>query len=237
MHKLIVTSATYRQASAVPDERDPENRLLARGPRKRLTPYAIRDTALFTSGLMNGQIGGPSVKPYMPPGIWRSISNASYKQDKGDKLYRRGMYTYWRRTVPPPTMMTFNAAAREVCIVRTDLTTTPLQALTLMNNKTFVEAARFLAERMLRQDAAPRERIAWAFRTVVSRQPTAGELKLLKADLAFYEKDFAAQPAEAAKLLKVGEKPADAELPAATLAAYALVANTILNLDEAITQN
>ena len=237
MHKLIVTSATYRQASAVPDERDPENRLLARGPRKRLTPYAIRDAALFTSGLMNGQIGGPSVKPYMPPGIWRSISNASYKQDKGDKLYRRSMYTYWRRTVPPPTMMTFNAAAREVCTVRTDLTTTPLQALTLMNNKTFVEAARFLAERMLRQDAAPRERIAWAFRTVVSRPPTAGELKLLEADLAFYEKDFVAQPDGAAKLLKVGEKPADAQLSPTNLAAYALVANTILNLDEAITQN
>ena len=134
-------------------------------------------------------------------------------------------------------MMTFNAAAREVCIVRTDLTTTPLQALTLMNNKTFVEAARFLAERMLRQDSAPRERIAWAFRTAVSRPPTAGELKLLEADLAFYEKDFVAQPAEADKLLKVGEKPADAKLSPTTLAAYTLVANTILNLDEAITQN
>ena len=237
MHKLIVTSATYRQASIVRDERDPENRLLARGPRKRLSPYGIRDAALFTSGLMNGQIGGPSVKPYMPPGIWRSISNASYKQDKGDKLYRRGMYTYWRRTVPPPTMMAFNAAAREVCTVRTDLTTTPLQALTLMNNKTFVEAARFLAERMLQQKGSASDRVAWAFRTVVSRPPTGRELKLLLDDLAFYEKDFAQHPAEAAKLLKVGEKTANAKLPPAQLAAYALVANTILNLDEAITQN
>ena len=119
MHKLIVTSATYRQASAVPDERDPENRLLARGPRKRLAPYAMQDAALFTGGLMNGQIGGPSVKPYMPPGIWRSISNASYKQDKGDKLYRRGMYTCWRRTVPPPDDDL--QRRRAVCIVRTDL--------------------------------------------------------------------------------------------------------------------
>ena len=237
MHKLIVTSATYRQASIVRDERDPENRLLARGPRKRLSPYGIRDAALFTSGLMNGQIGGPSVKPYMPPGIWRSISNASYKQDKGDKLYRRGMYTYWRRTVPPPTMMAFNAAAREVCTVRTDLTTTPLQALTLMNNKTFVEAARFLAERMLQQKGSASDRVAWAFRTVVSRPPTGRELKLLLDDLAFYEKDFAQHPVEAAKLLKVGEKTANAKLPPAQLAAYALVANTILNLDEAITQN
>jgi len=237
MHKLIVTSATYRQASMVRDERDPENRLLARGPRKRLSPYGIRDAALFTSGLMNGQIGGPSVKPYMPPGIWRSISNASYKQDKGDKLYRRGMYTYWRRTVPPPTMMAFNAAAREICTVRTDLTTTPLQALTLMNNKTFVEAARFLAERMLRQKGSPGDRVSWAFRSVVSRPPTDSELKRLLDDLAFYEKDFQEHSAEAAKLLKVGEKPANAKLPPAQLAAYALVANTILNLDEAITQN
>jgi len=237
MHKLIVTSATYRQASMVRDERDPENRLLARGPRKRLSPYGIRDAALFTSGLMNGQIGGPSVKPYMPPGIWRSISNASYKQDKGDKLYRRGMYTYWRRTVPPPTMMAFNAAAREICTVRTDLTTTPLQALTLMNNKTFVEAARFLAERMLRQKGSPGDRVSWAFRSVVSRPPTDSELKRLLDDLAFYEKDFQEHSAEAAKLLKIGEKPANAKLPPAQLAAYALVANTILNLDEAITQN
>jgi len=240
MHELIVTSATYRQASSVSaslQQRDPENRLLARGPRKRLSPYGIRDAALFTSGLMNGQIGGPSVKPYMPPGIWRSISNATYKQDKGDKLYRRGMYTYWRRTVPPPTMMAFNAAAREVCTVRTDLTTTPLQALTLMNNKTFVEAARFLAERMLQQKDSASDRVAWAFRTVVSRPPTDSELKRLLDDLAFYEKDFQEHSADAAKLLKVGEKPANAKLPAAQLAAYALVANTILNLDEAITQN
>ena len=237
MHKLIVTSATYRQVSRMHHEHDPENRLLSRGPRKRLTPYGIRDAALFTSGLMNGQIGGPSVKPYMPPGIWRSISNASYKQDKGDKLYRRGMYTYWRRTVPPPTMMAFNAAAREICTVRTDLTTTPLQALTLMNNKTFVEAARFLAERMLQQKGNASDRVTWAFRTVISRPPTASELKRLLDDLAFYEKDFQEHPAEAAKLLKVGEKPADAKLPPAQLAAYALVANTILNLDEAITQN
>ena len=146
------------------------------------------------------------------------------------------MYTYWRRTVPPPTMMAFNAAARQICTVRTDLTTTPLQALTLMNNKTFVEA-HFLAERMLQQKGSARDRVAWAFRAVVSRPPTGSELKLLLDDLAFYEKDFQEHPAEAGKLLKVGEKPADAKLPPAQLAAFALVANTILNLDEAISQN
>ena len=237
MHKLIVTSATYRQFSDRRLERDPENRLLARGPRKRLTPYAIRDTALFTSDLISGKIGGPSVKPYMPPGIWKSISNAAYKQDKGDKLYRRGMYTYWRRTLPPPTMITFNAAAREICTVRNDLTTTPLQALTLLNNKTFVESARFLAERMLRRNDKPPDRITWAFRSVTSRAPSPNELKLLLADLRSYEKEFTNEPVSAKKLLNIGERKADAKLPPARLAAYTLIANTLLNLDEAIMQN
>ena len=241
MHKLIVTSATYRQASSASAsllQRDPENRLFAHGPRKRLTSYAIRDSALFTSGLMVDTIGGPSVKPYMPPRIWKSISNAAYKQDKGDKLYRRGMYTYWRRTVPPPTMMAFNAAAREICTVRTDLTTTPLQALTMMNNKTFVEAARFLAERMMKADnLKPRQRVAEAFRRVTSRTPRKEELDLLMVDYVFYLKGFRKDPETAKKLLAVGEKPRDPKLAAVQLAAYALVANTILNLDEAIMQN
>ena len=241
MHRLIVTSATYRQRSTASrklQRRDPENRLLSHGPRKRLTPYAIRDAALFTSDLLNGKIGGPSVKPYMPPGIWKSISNASYKQDKGDKLYRRGIYTYWRRTVPPPTMMTFNAAAREICIVRNDLTTTPLQALTMMNNKTFVEAARFLAERMMQaKGQRPRQRVAEAFRRVTSRAPRKAELDLLMKDFSFYLKDFRKKPNTAKRLMSVGEKLRNPSLPAAQLAAYALVANTILNLDEAITQN
>ncbi len=241
MHRLIVTSATYRQRSTASrklQRRDPENRLLSHGPRKRLTPYAIRDAALFTSDLLNGKIGGPSVKPYMPPGIWKSISNASYKQDKGDKLYRRGIYTYWRRTVPPPTMMTFNAAAREICIVRNDLTTTPLQALTMMNNKTFVEAARFLAERMMQDKGQrPRQRVAEAFRRVTSRAPRKAELDLLMKDFSFYLKDFRKKPNTAKRLMSVGEKLRNPSLPAAQLAAYALVANTILNLDEAITQN
>ena len=237
MHKLIVTSATYRQSSARRLEHDPENRLLARGPRKRLSPFAIRDAALFNSNLIVGKIGGPSVKPYMPPGIWKSISNSTYKQDQGDKLYRRGMYTYWRRTLPPPTMMTFNAAAREICTVRNDLTTTPLQALTLMNNKTFVEASRFLAERMLKQGEKPAERIAWAFRSVTSRNPKPDELNLLLDDLKLFEKEFKKNPGAAQKLLTIGERKANSKLPPTQLAAYALIANTLLNLDEAIMQN
>ena len=241
MHKLIVMSATYQQSSAVSTDlldRDPENRLLARGPRRRLSPFAIRDMALFTSGLLVEAIGGPSVKPYMPPGIWKSISNAKYKQDQGNKLYRRSMYTYWRRTVPPPTMMAFNAAARETCTVRSDVTTTPLQALTLLNNITFVESARFLAERMLDQpDSHPGNRIRWAFRSVTSRQPTSSEIACLEEDLSHFLTDFIDHPTSAKKLLAIGEKPFDKKLDIPTLAAYTLIANTILNLDEAMSQN
>lgn len=241
MHRLIVTSATYRQSSfSSPEllERDPENRLLAHGPRKRLTPNALRDSVLFTSGLLKEKVGGPSVKPYMPPGIWSSISNDKYKQDKGDALYRRSLYTYWRRTVPPPTMMTFNAAARETCIVRSDYTTTPLQALTLMNNITFVEAARHLAERIITQDGlTPAERIANAFRMVTSRKPEPDELAVLVGDLEQYRKDFSEKPADAKTLLTIGEKPNDPQLDPVELAAYTLITNTILNLDEAISEN
>ena len=241
MHRLIATSATYRQDSAAsPDLQkfDPENRLLSRGPRLRLSPFALRDAALHTSGLLNPQIGGPSVKPYMPPGIWSSISNAKYKQDKGEKLYRRSMYTYWRRTLPPPTMMAFNAAARETCIVRTDLTTTPLQALTLMNNITFVEASRHLAERVLTPEKlTPPQRIAQAFRTVTSRHPKPAELRVLITDLTTYQKDFTNNPESARQLLEVGEKPNAPTLDPTELAAYTLITNTILNLDESITAN
>ena len=240
MHRLIVTSATYRQSSARSDEilqRDPENRLLSHGPRKRLSPFALRDTALVTSGLLVPTIGGPSVKPYMPPGIWKSISNAGYKRDKGDKLYRRSLYTYWRRTIPPPTMMAFNAAARETCIVRKDETTTPLQALSLMNNIVFVEAARHMAERLLAVEGDSDARLTHAFRMVLSRAPRPEELSVLRADFAAYRAEFAKNPEESKKLLKIGDKPSSKGLDQADLAAYTLIANTLFNLDEAITRN
>ncbi|QDV45442.1 Planctomycete cytochrome C [Stieleria neptunia] len=241
MHRLVVTSATYRQQSSASEtlrERDPENRWLARAPRKRLSPFAIRDSMLFASSLLNDSIGGPSVKPYMPPAIWSSISNAKYKQDTGEKLYRRSMYTYWRRTVPPPTMMAFNAAARETCIVRSDETTTPLQALTMMNNITFVEAARHLAERVMKPDGlAPSQRIALAFRLVTSRQPRADELAVLVDDFHVYHDDFQQNADATERLLSVGETPNTPGLDRRELAALTLVANTILNLDEAIAEN
>ena len=241
LHKLILCSATYRQvsgSSVVAHRRDPENRLLARGPRKRLTPYAVRDAALFASGLLVEKTGGPSVRPYMPPGIWKSISNARYRQDKGEKLYRRSMYTYWRRTVPPPMMMAFNAAARETCVVRTDQTTTPLQALTMMNNITFVEAARCLAERVLRDSRlSPRQRLHNAFRMVTSREPRPEELDRLQADLQYYRGHFRDNPKAATSLLAIGERRPDPAINTTRLAAFTLVTNTIMNLDEAIMEN
>ena len=241
LHRLIVTSATYRQSSEAAQplrERDPENGLLARGPRKRLSPFALRDSILFVSGLLKEQLGGPSVKPYMPPAIWSSISNAKYEQDEGDSLYRRSLYTYWRRTVPPPSMMAFNAAARETCIVRSDQTTTPLQALTLMNNITFVESARHLAERVLKaDDFTPRQRIARAFRLATSRLPDSNEIAVLKKDFEYYRNEFLQNPEAGRRLLTLGEKPNDPQLDPVELAAYTLVANTILNLDEAISGN
>ena len=238
-YKMLVTSAAYRQSSVSRSDSDPENRLLSRGPRRRLPAYAIRDSALVSSGLLVPEIGGPSVRPYMPPRIWKSISNNSYKQDKGDKLYRRSLYTYWRRTIPPPTMLTFNAAEREVCIVRKDQTITPLQALTLMNNVTFVESARHLAERILQREdlASEDERITYAFKAILSRPPSSRELALLKDDFIHHEEIFSKNPQAVGQLLKVGEKPNDPKLPPSALAAYAMVASTILNLDEAISLN
>lgn len=240
-YKLIVMSATYRQASdAAPKElrRDPDNRLLARGPRKRLTPYQIRDSALFASGLLVEKVGGPSVKPYMPPGLWKSISNRRYDQGQGEDLYRRSLYTYWMRTIPPPTMMAFNAAEREVCTVRKDLTTTPLQALTMMNNVTFVESARFIAERMIREGGnRAGQRLDHVFRLILNRRPTASERRSLMNDYRQYRKEFAAKPDDAAALLAIGTSRRDPKLRAVDVASWTMVANTILNLDEAISTN
>ena len=239
LHRQIVTSSTYRQTSTATreqSERDPENRLLARGPRFRFSAHMIRDQALAVSGLLHEKIGGPSVKPYAPPGIWKSISNNKYVQDHGPSLYRRSLYTYWRRTVPPPTMATFNAAEREVCLVRKDRTNTPLQALTLMNNVAFVEAARFLAERILREaDADSASQIRHGFRVVTGRFPRASEIEPLAKAFDQFLDYFSKNPAEAPKLLAIGEAPRNEELPPERHAALTMLANILLNLDEAIT--
>ncbi|MEL6108849.1 MAG: DUF1553 domain-containing protein, partial [Planctomycetota bacterium] len=241
IHRLIVTSATYQQSSVASLElrlQDPENRWMARGPRKRLSPFSIRDAVLDASGLLSRRIGGPSVKPYMPPGIWSSVSNNKYKRDQGESLFRRSMYTYWRRTLPPPTMMSFNAAARETCTVRTELTTTPLQALTMMNNVTFIEAARHLAIRVLTEDHVDvKSRIKSAFRRVTSRAVRPAELKQLTADYEAYLREFKSDIGAATQLLGIGATKNVKHLDPTEVAALALVANTLFNLDEAITEN
>jgi len=240
LEKAIVLSETYRQSSkARPDldQWDPENRLLARSPRRRLPAFALRDQALAVSGLLETAVGGPSTKPYMPPRIWRAISNNTYKQDSGDKLYRRSLYTYWRRTIPPPTMVNFNAALREVCSVRTEKTNTPLQALTVLNNVVFVETARFLAERMIRDGGETiGDRIHHGARLATGRAPESKRQKLLGQAHAIFLKHYREHPDDAKKLLAVGEKKRDPSLDPVELAAMTMVASTLLNLDETITQ-
>jgi hypothetical protein len=247
MQRIIVTSATYRQTSKVTQEllsRDPENRLLARGPRHRLPAELIRDQALCISGLLVGEIGGPSVKPYQPPGLWREVafdlSGANltaqiYKQDTGSKLYRRSMYTFWKRTAPPPTMLLFDAPDRERCVVRRETTSTPLQALVLMNDPTYVEASRKLAERMIAEGGTNhQDRICYAFRMATSRRPATRELTLLVEMFGRQRTRFAKDDSLATKLLEVGETTRDEALDIHELAAYTIIANIILNLDETI---
>ena len=240
LHKSIVMSASYRQSSrATPEllQRDPENRLLARGPRVRLSAETIRDQALCASGLLAEQVGGPSVKPYQPDGLWNELSNAEYVQDHGESLYRRSMYTFWKRTNAPPAMVTFDAAGRESCRVLQSRTNTPLQALTLMNETTFVEAARKLAERALHDGGdVQEERLKMAFRLVLARNPSPAELHILTTGLTRHMESFRSHPESATKLLSVGESPHDEKLDKIELAAYAATANMILNLDEAITK-
>jgi mono/diheme cytochrome c family protein len=241
LQKRIVMSAAYRQSSEVTPElmaRDPENRLLARGPRFRLTAEAIRDQALAVSGLLNETLGGPSVKPYQPAGLWEELTHtAKYVQSTGADLYRRSLYVYRRRTVPPPNMSAFDASSREACTVRPVRTNTPLQALTLLNDPTYVETSRKFAERILREGgASPTERLQWAFQAATSRKPNDAETKLLLASLAKHLEHYRAVPAEAKKLLKVGESPPASDLDTAEVAAYTLIAETILNLDETVTK-
>jgi hypothetical protein len=241
MQRLIVTSATYRQSSHVTPElwqRDPENRLLPRGPRFRLSAETIRDQALAASGLLVEKLGGPSVRPYQPEGLWKDLTGMEdYVQDHGESLYRRSLYTYWKRTVAPPAMVTFDAAGRETCIVRTSRTNTPLQALTLMNEVTFVEAARVLAQRVMTEGGpTPEERITLAFRLVLARRPSPAELEVLVNGWRAHWEQFQQDAQAAVGLLTVGESPRDEALDAAEHAAYAAICSLIFNLDETVTK-
>lgn len=235
MQRLIVTSATYQQASTVTPkllERDPENRLLARGPRLRLPAHVLRDLALYVSGLLVEQRGGPSVSPYQPPGLWEELSNMTYKQSKGADLYRRSLYTFWKRTVAPPSLAVLDAADRETCSVRPKRTNTPLQALALLNEMTFVESARQLAQRMLLEGGD--DPVTFGFRLLTSRRPTLEEMKLLNDARAEYLAAFRADPAAAKQLLHVGQSPVAAGLDPVELAAHTVLANVLLNLDETL---
>jgi hypothetical protein len=238
--RTIVLSSTYRQSSALRPElrrRDPNNVLLARGPSARLGAEAIRDTALFAAGLLDERRGGPPVSPYQPGDLWRESNSMSpaYRQSVGADLYRRSLYTVWKRTAPMPNMLAFDAVSREVCVARRQPTNTPLQALVLLNDVQFVEAARVLGERMVREGGpAAAGRVRIGFRRLAGREPEGQESRLL-ADL--YEEQlalFTASPDQASRLLKIGERKPDPGLPPSEVAAAAVVAQTILNLDATI---
>jgi Protein of unknown function (DUF1553) len=243
MHRLIVTSATYRQRSrATPAllARDPENRLLARGPRFRLSAELVRDNALAAAGMLVAQIGGPSIKPYQPPGLWEELAGgageAPYLQDKGPRLYGRSLYIYRKRTVPHPIMATFDAPSREICQVQRARTNTPLQALELLNDVTYVEAARDLAQLAIaRGGSSPEERITFAFRRALARAPESRELDLLRRGFERYVQTYRGDPSAAANLIRHGESSPASSIDPALLAAYTATASVILNLDETIT--
>ncbi|MBI1352950.1 MAG: DUF1553 domain-containing protein [Acidobacteria bacterium] len=238
--KTIVMSKTYRQASmadAALLERDPDNSLLARGPRLRLPAEMVRDQALLASGLLVEKVGGPSVKPYQPAGLWEELAGQKYEADTGEGLYRRSLYTYWKRTAPPPFMMNFDAAGRETCVVGQTRTNTPLQALNLMNDVTYVEAARMLAERMIREGGNDVDgRIARGYRLLLGREPRPAERATLHRSYEHYLERFQGDRAAALELLSSGEHPRDESLDPAEHAATATVASLLLNLDEAVTK-
>ena len=239
LHRIILASETFQRSSQASPEvlrRDPENALLSRGPKARLQAEQIRDSALAAAGLLNRTMGGPSVKPYQPPGLWeQSGTGKTYTQDTGDKLYRRSLYTFWRRTSPPPSMTTFDALSREVCTARRDSTATPLQSLVLLNDPQFVEAARVLAQALVRrfpQDPAARSHEA--FRALIGRRPDVTEGAILARHYAEQEELYMADPANASRLLRVGEAPGDDSLPAAEVAATTALTSLIMNFDEFI---
>ncbi len=242
---LLVESATYRQASvARPElrERDPENRGLAYFPRKRLSAEALRDQALYVSGLLVERLGGPSVKPYQPEGLWQEVAmiqsnTREYVRGSGDDLWRRSLYTYWKRACPPPSLMTLDAPTREFCTIRRASTNTPLQALALWNDEQFVEAARGLAARVLSAPAADdSERLALLFLRCAVRAPDGEELALLRDALADFRARYQPAPEAAAGLIEVGDSAPPAELDPLELAAWTMLANAVLNLDAVLTR-
>jgi hypothetical protein len=244
--RQLVTSATYRQSSRVTPEllqRDPENRLLARGPRFRLAAEQLRDNALFVSGLLVPEMGGKGVKPYQPPNIWEPVgfvgsNTREYKQDTGSALYRRSLYTFFKRTAPPPFMAAFDAPNREQSCSRRERSNTPLQALQLMNDVQHFEAARALAQRMLTEGGnTPRERLVFGYLTVLARRPAPEELQIVEDALTAHLGRYSTDPEAARQVIEIGESKPNTALSQSELAAYTLAANLLLNLDETVTRN
>lgn len=242
--KQMVTSSTYRQSTTLSSDKhaaDPENILLARGPRTRMSAETIRDMALASSGLLVKEIGGPSVKPYQPKGIWELATSgrgvlARYVQDHGDKLYRRGLYSFIKRTVPPPVMLVFDASNRDQCEVNRLRTNTPLQALVLMNDPVVLEAARVFAEKLMKEGISFEEKISFAFRTIACRKPKDEEMQLLVNYYADEKKKFKASSEDAKKFVQAGEYPQAEIDDVSSLAALMQVIHTIYNLEESITK-
>jgi hypothetical protein len=240
--KLMVTSAAYCQNSVVTPDKlsaDPDNRFLSRGPRHRLDAEMVRDEALSVSGLLRRDIGGPSVKPYQPAGLWNVVAitgsnTGTFAADSGDKLYRRSLYTFWKRTSPPPSMAAFNAPTREQCTVRRERTNTPLQALVMMNDVQFVEAAKVLALRTLKASSDDAERARAMFFDVLRRPATESDVEELRSLAKSFKTVFAASPDDAQQLIAVGEVAASNDIEAVELAAWTLVANTLMNRDDFI---
>jgi hypothetical protein len=243
MLKLMVLSSAYRQSSHVTPkklEKDPENRLVSRGPRFRMDGEMIRDQALAASELLVGKIGGPSVKIYQPPGVWEAVAmqesnTRAYMPDSGEALYRRSLYTYWKRAAPHPALETLGTPSRESCVVRRERTNTPLQALVVMNDPQLVEAARHLAVHAIGQGGVdPVARLNYMSQRLLARPLKENERKILLSAVDNFSKIYAQKPEAAAELLKVGESPVSAEIPVPEQAAWTLVASAFFNLDEAL---
>tara|TARA_R110002073_G_scaffold43606_12_gene121626 strand:- start:802 stop:2463 length:1662 start_codon:yes stop_codon:yes gene_type:complete len=238
--KTMVTSDTYRRGSQVTQvhrSQDPDNRLYARAPRNRLPGNVLRDQALQVSGLLVETIGGPSVYPYQPAGLWKEASNFTYKVGKGDDLYRRSLYTYWKRTLSPPTMALLDTADREWCSVKPRQTNTPLQSLTLLNDVTFAEAARKFGELMLQNGSNDDERITYAFQRLLCRDPSAAETKVLKDALDTYRDEFSQSAEQTKAVLSIGQSESLEKYSAVDRAAMTVLANVLLNLEEATTRD
>ncbi len=241
IQRKILLSATYQQSSKVSSElleQDPENKWLTRGPRYRMTFEMIRDNVLAASGLLDREIGGPSVKPYQPDGLWAETTSGvgltNYIPDQGKSLYRRSLYTFWKRTVPPPAMLTFDAASRDLCEVDRQNTNTPLQALVMMNDPQILEASRVLAYQVIKEKKSEKDRMKLAFEKILGRSPTTQETEILSSFLSKEKQRFTAEPHQAEAYLTVGQYPQENQTP--EVAAYMSMINTIFNLDEAISK-